>query len=171
MFNALYGNPHFNAKFIPIVFDSQSEKWIVQPMQGFSRFRIQELDLNATGGYQDLYRLITKQPADTPASIGPIRKLPPTKPLATVQPKYVVSASSPQAPTIPTMDESELRKRLGELLSSMFDSIVADMGAEGHILGQNASPVSRAIELVKFAKARSELDKLIKLYLEVISPR
>ena len=171
MFNSLYGNPHFNTKFVPIVFDSGDEKWIVPPMHGFSHFRIQKLDLSAPGGYQDVYRLVTEQPMVTPAGIGTIHKLPPAKPRVTVKQTYSPSPSSPSIPIISIMQESELRKRLGELLPSMIDSIVADMEAESYVSGQNAPIAGRAIELVKFAKARSELDKLIKLYLEIISPK
>ncbi len=171
MFNILYGNSHFNSKFIPVVFDEQDKQWIVRPMQGFSRYSLKTLDVSSPGGYQDVYRSITKQPAVTPAGIGSIRNLPSAKPLAIVQQIDLPIQSSPPILTIPTMDESELRRRLGELLPAMFDSVSADMGAEGYVSGQSAPIISRAIELVKFAKARGELNKLINLYLEIISPK
>jgi len=168
IFNALYGNPHFNTKFIPVVFEKQDENWIVRPMQGFSRYRVQSLDLRVTGGYQEVYRLITKQPEVSPTTIGAIQKLPSTTPLAAVKQNFIFSGGSP---TVPTMDESELRRRLSELLPSMFELVVADMEAEGFVSEQSAPPVTRAIELVKFARSKSELEKLIKLYLEIVSPK
>jgi hypothetical protein len=128
------------------------------------------LDVNVSGGYQNLYRLVTNQPEVTPAGVGVIHKLPPAKPLATVQQTYVSLSSSPPTPTNPIMDESELRKRLGDLLPDIFDSIVADMGAVAYVRGRNAPTVSRAIELIKFANARGELSKLVNLYLEIINP-
>ncbi len=171
MFNALYGRPQFNTKFIPVVFDSQDEKWIIQPLKGSSYFHLDNLDANVSGGYQNVYRLVTNQPEVTPAGVGAIHKLPPAKPLPIVQQTSVPTPVSTKSPTVPIMGESELRKRLGELLPAMFNSIVADMEADGYISGQNAPTVSRAIELVKFAKIRDELNMLIGLYLEIINPK
>lgn len=170
MFNVLYGNPHFNSKFLPIFLDTHDERWIVDPMQGFSRFHIQSLELNVTGGYQNLYRLITGQPEVTPKGIGPIRKLAPAKYLSTVQQPVEPNTQQPLVVTKPNMDEIELRRRLSELLPSMFGTLVSDMAADQFILGSNAAPADRAIELVKFAKSKGQLNKLTNLYLELISP-
>ena len=74
--NELYNSPHFNTKFLPAVLDSENRKWIIPRMQGYTNFVLDHFDLERTGGYQNLYRLLTNQPAFAATSLGYVKRVP-----------------------------------------------------------------------------------------------
>lgn len=61
-----------NTKFIPVVFSPEDGEHIPIVLRGVTRYRA---DLEE--GYEDLYRLLTGQPAVPPPEQGPLRGLPP----------------------------------------------------------------------------------------------
>ncbi len=68
IFNYIY-NRKENYRFIPILLPGSNESHIPMPLQGHSRYRINNFDLSDQG-YQSLYRELTQQPAVTKPAIG-----------------------------------------------------------------------------------------------------
>ena len=74
----LYESKGRDARFIPIFFSDDDEKWVPRTLQG-SRYCIA-----TPSGYESLYRLLTNQPEVSPGGLGPIKEYPTLvpKPLA-----------------------------------------------------------------------------------------
>ncbi len=167
--NELYDSPHFNTKFIPIVLNSANKEWILPRMRGYSNFTIDHFNLDQPGGYQDLYRLLTTQPKTPAGNVGKIRRLPSEARRASVmKPEESIRDSNGQETK---MTASELQAGLANLLDSMFENIVFDLGASNRIQGRAAAQSTRAIDLVTYATSTNQQDKLIDLYLKAVGKR
>ena len=62
------------------------------------------------------------------------------------------------------MTPNELKVGLSNLLESMFEEIVFDLGATNKLPGRGTAQSTRAIDLVKFAQATNQIGKLIELF-------
>jgi hypothetical protein len=71
----LYESPHDNKKFVPIVLRATDEQWITTRMRSYTRYVLSDYSLGHPGGYQNLYRYLTDQPANTPRPLGRRKKL------------------------------------------------------------------------------------------------
>jgi hypothetical protein len=70
--NDLYQAGMWNERFIPVLFEDLPVEKILRPLQGYTRFRVDQEE-----GYEDLLRLLTGQPAYPRPALGPGRTLPP----------------------------------------------------------------------------------------------
>ncbi len=70
IYQHLYEEPLFNAKFIPLIFDGSDEKFIPLPLRGCGFHRLDEQK-----GYDALYVFLTGQHKRTP-DIGEVREVP-----------------------------------------------------------------------------------------------
>lgn len=168
--NELYNTPHFNTKFIPVVLDSADKKWILPRMQGYSNFTIDHFDFQKHGGYQNLIRLLTNQPSTPAAELGKIPRLPNADRRTRLTADETI-AVKPDEPETIAMTPSELQVALANLLDSMFENIVFDLGAANRIQGRTAAQSTRAIDLVTYATATNQIDKLIDLYRKATGKR
>jgi hypothetical protein len=71
----LYESQHDNKKFVPIVLRTTDEQWITTRMRSYTRYVLSDYSLDHPGGYQNLYRYLTDQPANTPRPLGRRKKL------------------------------------------------------------------------------------------------
>jgi tetratricopeptide (TPR) repeat protein/GTPase SAR1 family protein len=74
-FQHIYENDSKNPRFIPVVFDPSDCRYIPTPLKGASFYCV-----DTPGGYEKLYRRLTKQPEVVKPVPGPIKVLPPKKP-------------------------------------------------------------------------------------------
>ncbi len=74
-FQHIYDNDSKNPRFIPVVFDPSDCRYIPTLLKGASFYCV-----NTPGGYEKLYRRLTKQPEVVKPVPGPIKVLPPKKP-------------------------------------------------------------------------------------------
>jgi tetratricopeptide (TPR) repeat protein len=68
----LYNHGVFNTKFIPILFAESDEQYILTPVAGVTRYRVDTKE-----GYEVLYSRLTNQPLIPKTEIGTIRKVQP----------------------------------------------------------------------------------------------
>jgi len=79
IYNALY-KAKSNERFIPILFDDESEDSLPPIVAGWTRFRIRTFGTGGGDfGYTKLYRFFTKQPAIAKPKLGKIKVLAPEK--------------------------------------------------------------------------------------------
>jgi len=78
--SALYENAHHNSRFVPILFRTTDEQFIMDKLRAVTRYIIDEDNLDVTSpnsGYSALYRRITEQPLVAKPPLGQEIKLAP----------------------------------------------------------------------------------------------
>jgi hypothetical protein len=123
----LYNGQGKNGKFYPIFFCSPDRKIIPDGIRtsfyDLSRYDLLNLDrdenrLIKSGGYKDLYSLLTNQPGVVPKKVGSVRKLDPTNQDVLTDHKY------PQEPPVKSLEqqqtpEIEYRKKVEEYVNKV----------------------------------------------------
>ena len=75
IYNYLYDK---DSRFVPVYLDDSAAKGIPGVLKGYTRFHLNKFALDDRGSdYDNLYRLLTKQPGVGKAGLGDIRRLPP----------------------------------------------------------------------------------------------
>ena len=75
IFQEIYDADSMNAKFIPVIFSADDQRFIPEPLRGSTHY-----DLSTEHGYEDLYRHLTGQPKIVKPVLGQVKVLSPHRP-------------------------------------------------------------------------------------------
>jgi hypothetical protein len=105
----LYSGEGINKKHIPILLSPEGEQYIPQSLRAYTVYRLysESYDPSIAGGFQDLYRHLTGQPAHLAPKLGQRLTLPPIQP--------ALSNLSTSGTIIPSEDSSATQRQ-AELL-------------------------------------------------------
>ena len=105
IYNLLYVSDAPVQKFIPILWDPESKAYIPSPLRGMTHYQV-----SIPGGYENLYRHLTKQPRHLAPTLGCLTSLPAIEPQSyPPSPVPVVDAPS-WAPPMTTVSVGACRQ-------------------------------------------------------------
>jgi hypothetical protein len=90
IYNRIFNDPPSGSRYIPIVLEGGNPSHIPTPLKGHTYYSVKQFDFS-DGGYEGLYRHLTKQPEVVRPSLGQIKILAP-KNLPAVTPVTPVSS-------------------------------------------------------------------------------
>lgn len=139
----LYDGQGINERFIPILLSPEGEKHIPRSLQAYTVYRLFDnagYDLKQQGGYRELYRHLTKQPAHVPPEIGEPQLLPPIS---------GASFNLDDDGEIIQAEEPVVRKRDGQERQNQLEQRKFDLAAATSVATPMYQPLEESITILQ----------------------